>query len=48
MGEYIDVMDICDKWGRIEEFSDVGLGGMKKEGGVKAKVKLYEEMLDNA
>lgn len=48
IAEYIDVMHISHNWGTIQEFTDVGFGAMKKQPPLKAKLKLYEQMLDNA
>ncbi|WP_154840914.1 radical SAM/CxCxxxxC motif protein YfkAB [Staphylococcus pasteuri] len=48
IAEYIDVMHISHNWGTIQEFTDVGFGAMKKQPPIKAKLKLYEQMLDNA
>ena len=47
IAEYIDVMHISHNWGTIQEFTDVGFGAMKKQPPLKAKLKLYEQMLDN-
>ncbi|AMG63481.1 MULTISPECIES: radical SAM/CxCxxxxC motif protein YfkAB [Staphylococcus] len=48
VAEYIDVMHISHNWGTIQEFTDVGFGAMVKQPPLKAKLKLYEQMLDNA
>lgn len=48
IAEYIDVMHISHNWGTIQEFAEVGFGAMKKQPPLKAKLKLYEQMLDNA
>ena len=48
IAEYIDVMHISHNWGTIQEFTDVGFGAMKKQPPLKAKLKLYEQMLDNS
>lgn len=48
IAEYIDVMHISHNWGTIQEFTDVGFGAMKKQPPIKAKLKLYEQMLDNS
>ncbi|MBF7016703.1 radical SAM/CxCxxxxC motif protein YfkAB [Staphylococcus durrellii] len=45
---YIDVMHISHNWGTIEEFTDVGFGAMTKQPPLKSKLKLYDQMLDNA
>ena len=47
IAEYIDVMHISHNWGTIQ-FTDVGFGAMKKQPPLKAKLKLYEQMLDNS
>ena len=41
-------MHISHNWGTIQEFAEVGFGAMKKQPPLKAKLKLYEQMLDNA
>ena len=41
-------MHISHNWGTIQEFTDVGFGAMKKQPPLKAKLKLYEQMLDNS
>ncbi len=48
IAEYIDVMHISHNWGTIQEFNDVGFGAMNKQPPLKAKLKLYEQMLDNS
>jgi radical SAM/CxCxxxxC motif protein YfkAB len=48
IAEYIDVMHISHNWGTIDEFTDVGFGAMTKQPPLKAKLKLYDQMLDNA
>ena len=48
IAEYIDVMHISHNWGTIQEFTDVGFEAMKKQPPLKAKLKLYEQMLDNS
>lgn len=45
---YIDVMHISHNWGTIEEFTDVGFDAMTKQPPLKSKLKLYDQMLDNA
>ena len=37
---------LSHNWGTIQEFTDVGFGAMKNNH--QAKLKLYEQMLDNA
>lgn len=48
IAEYIDVMHISHNWGTIDEFTSVGFGAMEKQPPLKAKLKLYEQMIDNA
>ncbi|MCS5349584.1 radical SAM/CxCxxxxC motif protein YfkAB [Staphylococcus aureus] len=48
IAEYIDVMHISHNWGTTDEFANVGFGAMKKQPPLKAKLKLYEQMIDNA
>lgn len=48
IAEYIDVMHISHNWGTTDEFADVGFGAMEKQPPLKAKLKLYEQMIDNA
>ena len=48
IAEYIDVMHISHNWGTIQEFTDVGFGAMRKQPPLKAKLKLYEQMLENS
>ena len=47
IAEYIDVMHISHNWGTIQEFTD-GFWRHEKQPPLKAKLKLYEQMLDNA
>lgn len=48
IAEYIDVMHISHNWGTIDEFTEVGFGAMDKHPPLKAKLKLYDQMLSNA
>ena len=48
IAEYIDVMHISHNWGTIEEFTDVGFGAMEKQPSLKAKLKLYDQMINNS
>ncbi|SCT20509.1 radical SAM/CxCxxxxC motif protein YfkAB [Staphylococcus caeli] len=48
IAEYIDVMHISHNWGTIDEFTEVGFGAMDKQPPLKAKLKLYDQMLLNA
>ncbi|MBE5666983.1 radical SAM/CxCxxxxC motif protein YfkAB [Staphylococcus sp. SS87] len=48
IAEYIDVMHISHNWGTTDEFANVGFGAMEKQPPLKAKLKLYEQMIDNA
>ncbi|WP_436871235.1 radical SAM/CxCxxxxC motif protein YfkAB [Staphylococcus arlettae] len=48
IAEYIDVMHISHNWGTLDEFATVGFGAMEKQPPLKAKLKLYEQMLNNA
>ena len=41
-------MHISHNWGTIQEFTDVGFGAMRKQPPSKAKLKLYEQMLENS
>src|SRR5699024_9081823 len=47
IAEYIDVMHISHNWGRIDTFTEVGFGAMQKLPPLKAKLKLYDQMLLN-
>ncbi|WP_271399644.1 radical SAM/CxCxxxxC motif protein YfkAB [Staphylococcus nepalensis] len=47
IAEYIDVMHISHNWGRIDTFTEVGFGAMQKQPPLKAKLKLYDQMLLN-
>lgn len=46
--DLIDVMHISHNWGTIEEFTEVGFAVMDKQPPMKARIKLYEQMIDNA
>ncbi|NHA42357.1 radical SAM/CxCxxxxC motif protein YfkAB [Staphylococcus schleiferi] len=46
--EYIDVLHISHNWGTIDTFTEVGFGAMDKQPPLKAKLKLYEQMISNA
>ncbi|PTI41183.1 radical SAM/CxCxxxxC motif protein YfkAB [Staphylococcus succinus] len=48
IAEYIDVMHISHNWGTIESFTDVGFGAMEKQPPLKAKLKLYDQMITNS
>ena len=48
IAEYIDVMHISHNWGTTEEFAEVGFGAMEKMPPLKARLKLYDQMLSNA
>ncbi|WP_270892941.1 radical SAM/CxCxxxxC motif protein YfkAB [Staphylococcus saprophyticus] len=48
IAEYIDVMHISHNWGTIDEFTDVGFGAMDKQPPLKAKLRLYEQMVSNS
>ena len=48
IAEYIDVMHISHNWGTTDEFAEVGFGAMEKQPPLKAKLKLYEQMIDNS
>ena len=48
IAEYIDVMHISITEGTTDEFANVGFGAMKKQPPLKAKLKLYEQMISNA
>lgn len=48
IAEYIDVMHISHNWGTIDEFTEVGFGAMEKQPPLKAKLRLYDQMLSNA
>lgn len=48
IAEYIDVMHISHNWGTTDEFANVGFGAMEKQPPLKAKLKLYEQMINNA
>ncbi|WP_281186831.1 radical SAM/CxCxxxxC motif protein YfkAB [Staphylococcus schleiferi] len=46
--EYIDLLHISHNWGTIDTFTEVGFGAMDKQPPLKAKLKLYEQMISNA
>ncbi len=48
IAEYIDVLHISHNWGTIDTFTEVGFGAMDKQPLLKAKLKLYEQMISNA
>ncbi|UXR38835.1 radical SAM/CxCxxxxC motif protein YfkAB [Staphylococcus simulans] len=48
IAEYIDVMHISHNWGTTDEFATVGFGAMEKQPPLKAKLKLYEQMIENS
>ncbi|BAS45711.1 hypothetical protein SSCHL_0931 [Staphylococcus schleiferi] len=48
IAEYIDVLHISHNWGTIDTFTEVGFGAMDKQPPLKAKLKLYEQMISNA
>lgn len=48
IAEYIDVMHISHNWGTIDEFSEVGFHVMDKKPPLKARYKLYEQMIQNS
>ncbi|ARJ50144.1 radical SAM/CxCxxxxC motif protein YfkAB [Staphylococcus lutrae] len=48
IAEYLDVLHISHNWGTIETFTDVGFGAMAQQPPLKAKLKLYEQMITNA
>lgn len=48
IAEYIDVLHISHNWGTIDTFTEVGFGAMEKQPPLKAKLKLYEQMISNA
>lgn len=48
IAEYIDVLHISHNWGKIDTFTEVGFGAMEKQPPLKAKLKLYEQMISNA
>ncbi|AJC95677.1 radical SAM/CxCxxxxC motif protein YfkAB [Staphylococcus hyicus] len=48
IAEYIDVMHISHNWGTIDTFTSVGFGAMEKKPPLKARERLYEQMITNA
>ncbi|WP_398222163.1 radical SAM/CxCxxxxC motif protein YfkAB [Staphylococcus agnetis] len=48
IAEYIDVMHISHNWGTIDTFTSVGFGAMAQKPPLKAREKLYEQMITNA
>ena len=48
IAEYIDVMHISHNWGTIDEFSEVGFHVMDKKPPLKARYRLYEQMIQNS
>ena len=48
IAEYIDVMHISHNWGTIDTFTEVGFGAMDKKPPLKAREKLYEQMISNS
>lgn len=46
--DLIDVMHISHNWGTIDEFAEVGFHVMDKKPPIKARYKLYEQMIENA
>lgn len=46
--DLIDVMHISHNWGTIDEFAEVGFHVMDKKPPIKARYKLYEQMVENA
>lgn len=48
IAEYIDVMHISHNWGTRDTFANVGFGAMEKQPPLKAKLKLYDQMIRNA
>lgn len=46
--DLIDVMHISHNWGTIDEFAEVGFHVMDKKPPLKARYKLYEQMIENA
>ena len=48
IAEYIDVMHISHNWGSIDTFTNVGFGAMEKKPPLKAREKLYEQMITNS
>ncbi|QLK86377.1 radical SAM/CxCxxxxC motif protein YfkAB [Staphylococcus sp. 17KM0847] len=48
IAEYIDVLHISHNWGTIDTFTEVGFGAMEQKPPLKARIKLFEQMLNNA
>lgn len=46
--DLIDVMHISHNWGTIDEFAEVGFHVMDKKPPIKARYKLYEQIVENA
>ncbi len=46
--DLIDVMHISHNWGTIDEFAEVGFHVMDKKPRLKARYKLYEQIIENA
>ena len=46
--DLIDVMHISHNWGPIDEFAEVGFHVMDKKPPIKARYKLYEQIVENA
>ena len=46
--DLIDVMHISHNWGTIDEFAEVGFHVMDKKPPLKARYKLYEQILDGS
>lgn len=46
--DLIDVMHISHNWGTIDEFAEVGFHVMDKKPPLKARYKLYEQIIENA
>lgn len=46
--DLIDVMHISHNWGTIDEFAEVGFHVMDKKPPLKARYKLYEQIVENA
>ncbi|UBH14959.1 radical SAM/CxCxxxxC motif protein YfkAB [Macrococcus armenti] len=46
--DLIDVMHISHNWGTIDEFAEVGFHVMEKKPPLKARYKLYEQIIENS
>lgn len=46
--DLIDVMHISHNWGTIDEFAEVGFHVMDKKPPLKARYKLYEQIIENS